>query len=274
MTDFATTDDIIAALAACGTVGVNQDLYKASITTVSGFDYSGWTCAGNPAAGAAPTTWATPTNATTGALNRKHTNGLSTQTLRILAAQLRPSVGNQPYIFRDRLGHMGGLSGTSTSAQTVNGSLTTPADDGRCSADGSDVEWWLEWYTATGSTAVNATVAVTYSNDSTGNIVVAIPASCPAFRRYRITPASGNLYIKAITSVTLSATTGTAGNFGVTATNRIFAFSVAASNSEWAADWALLGMPVIGRNCCLECSTYAIGTSFGSIVGNIRAGAA
>ena len=274
MSDFATTADIIAALAACGTVGVNQDLYKASITTVSGFDYSGWTCAGNPAAGAAPTTWATPTSATTGALNPKHVNGLSTQTLRILAAQLRPSVGNQPYIFRDRVGHMGGLSGTVTTAQTVNGSLTTPAADGRCSADGSDVDWWLEWYSATGSTGVNATVAVTYSDNSTGNIVIAVPASCPAFRRYRITPASGNLYIKSIQSVTLSATTGTAGNFGVTANNRLFSFSTAASNGEWVADWALLGMPVIGRNCCLECSTYAIGTSFGSIIGNIRAGAA
>lgn len=272
MSDFSTPADVIAGLAACPTIGFSQDLAKANITTVSGFDYSGWTCGGNPAAGVAPTTWATPTATTKGAINPRYTNGAVGTTCRVLYAALRPSVANQPYIIRDRVGHMAGLSGIVTTDQTVNGTLTTPSADGRCEADGGDVDWWLEWYTATGSTGVNAAVAVTYSDNSTGNVIVVLPASVPAFRRYRIPPSSGNLSIKSIQTVTLSATTGTAGNFGVTATERKAQFSVPVANADWVADWATLGMPDLGRNACLELSTFAVGTAFGTMTGNLRAG--
>lgn len=272
MSDITTNDLVIAALARCTSAGFSQDIAKASITTASGFDYSGWTCGGNPVAGSAPTTWAHPTQATAGAWNPRMVNPAAGKTCRLLFAGLRFSVANQPVIFRDRLGHMGGLSGTSTSAQTVGATLTTPAADGRCEAGGGDVDWWMEIYTALGSTGVNATFAVTYSDNSTGNVVVAVPASVPAARRIRIPPSSGNRSIKAISTVTLSATTGTAGNFGVTATDRKFQFSVAAANTEWVADWALLGMPDLGSNACLEASVFAVGTAFGTITGNIRAG--
>ena len=274
MTDFATQSDVINGLARCTASGFSQDINKNSITTVSGFDYSGWTCGGNPAAGSAPTSWAHPTHLTTGALNPRQINPAVGATMRLLYAELRPSVGSQTYIFHDRIGHMGSLSGISTTAQTVNATLTAAAADGRCEANGGDVEWWLEWYSATGSTAVNATVNVTYSDDSTGNVVVALPASVPVGRMYRIPPSSGNLTIKGVNTVTLSATTGTQGNFGVTATDRKFAFSNAAANTAWVADWAMLAMADLGRNACLFCRTYAVGTTFGTLAGNIRAGVA
>jgi len=275
MTDILTESDVIAAIAGAVSAGFSQDIAKTSITTVSGFDYSGWTLTQNPAPGVAPTTWANPTQATAGALNPRYVNGGSTTTCRILYVELRPSLANTVYIVRDRVGHMAGLSGTVTTAQTVgtaSSELTTPASDGRCEAGGGDCEWWLEWYTATGGTGVNVTCAVVYSDNSTGNVVVAIPVSVPAFRRYRIPPSSANLSIKGITSVTLSATTGTAGNFGVTCTERKFAFSVPIANTPWVADWALLGMPDIGRNACLEVSSYCTGTAFGTLTGNMKAG--
>lgn len=272
MTDFATEADIIAGLAACVAAGFSQDIAKATITTASGFDYSGWMMGGNPAAGVAPTTWATPTKDTLGALNPRMVNPATGKTCRILFCAFRPSVANQPYIIRDRVGHMGGLNGTLTTAQTVNASLTTPSADLRCEAGGGNVDWWIEIYTALGSTGVNATLAVTYSDNSTGNVVVAIPASVPAYRRIRIPPSSGNLSIKAISTCTLSATTGTAGNFGITATERKFQFSVPTANTDWVADWAQLAMPGIGSNACLELSTFAVGTAFGTMTGNFRAG--
>lgn len=274
MTDFTSESSVINGLARCTINGFSQDIAKATITTVSGFDYSGWLSGGNPVAGVAPTTWAHPTQATLGALNPRYINPAAGTTCRILAASFRPSVANQPCIIRDRIGHMAGLSGTSVAAQTVNATLTTPAADGRCEASGGDVDWWLEWYTATGSTACNATVAVTYSDNSTGNVVVALPVSVPASRRYRIPPSSGNLSIKGITSVTLSISTGTAGNFGVTATERKIQFSVPTANTEWNADWALTNMPDIGSNACLETSVFATGTAFGTLTGNFRAGTA
>jgi len=274
MTDFASEDSVINGLAMCVSAGFSQDVAKTSITTVSGFDYSGWTMGGNPAAGVAPTTWASPTQATAGAWNPRYVNPAAGKTARILFAGLRYSVAAQPVIFCDRVGHMAGLSGIVTTAQTVNATLTTPAADLRCEAGGGDLEWWLEWYTATGSTGVNATCAVTYSDNSTGNVVVALPASVPALRMYRIPPSSGNLSIKGITSVTLSATTGTAGNFGVTATDRKFQFSVATANTDWIADWAMLAMPDIGSNACLFPRFFATSSAAGIITGNIRAGVA
>lgn len=273
MTDFATPADIIAGITASGTVGFNQEIYKASITTASGFDYSGWTQTGAPTAGAAPTTWAHPTQATAGAINPKYINPTGGATARILWANLIYSVANQPIIVEDRIGHMASLSGTNTGAQTVSATLTTPAADGRCATDGSDVQWWLEWYTATGSTAVNATVAVTYSDNSTGNVVVALPASVPAFRMYPIRSASANLTIKGITSVTLSASTGSAGNFGVTCTNRKFGFSLPVANQMFTADWATLGMPSLGSNSCLFFHYWATSTAAGIPQGTIKAGA-
>ncbi len=274
MTDFASEDNVINGLAMCVSAGFSQDVAKTSVTTVSGFDYSGWTMGGNPVAGVAPTTWASPTQATAGAWNPRYVNPAAGKTARILFAGLRYSVAAQPVIFCDRVGHMGGLSGTSIAAQTVGATLTTPSGDLRCEALGGDVEWWLEWYTATGSTGVNATVAVTYSDNSTGNVVVALPASVPALRMYRIPPSSGNLSIKGITSVTLSATTGTAGSFGVTATDRKFQFSVATANTDWIADWATLGMPDLGSNACLFPRFFATSSASGIITGNIRAGVA
>jgi hypothetical protein len=274
MTDFSTESSVINGLARCTINGFSQDIAKATITTVSGFDYSGWLAGGNPVAGVAPTTWAHPTQATAGALNPRYINPAAGTTCRILAASLRPSVANQPYILRDRLGHMAALSGTSVAAQTVNATLTTPAADGRCEAGGGDVDWWIEWYVVTGSTAINMTVAVTYSDNSTGNIVVAIPASVPASRRYLIRPSSGNLSIKAVNTLTNSASTLTAGNYGITATERKVQFSVPVANTEWNADWALTNMPDLGSNACLELSTFAIGTAFGTMTGNLRAGTA
>lgn len=274
MTDFTNESSVINGLARCNINGFSQDIAKATITTVSGFDYSGWLSGGNPAAGVAPTTWASPTQATLGALNPRYINPAAGTTCRILAASFRPSVANQPYIIRDRIGHMAGLSGTSVAAQTVNATLTTPAADGRCEAGGGDVDWWIEIYTALGTTGINMTCAVTYSDNSTGNVVVAIPASVPASRRYRIPPSSGNLGIKAISTLTNSATTGTVGNYGVTATERKIQFSVPIANTEWNADWALTNMPDIGSNACLELSTFATGAAFGTMTGNFRAGTA
>ena len=262
MTDFATASDVVSALAAAGNggPGFRQEFYKTSLTSVAAFDYSGWMMAGAPAAGVAPTTWAHPTFATVGAWNPKQVN-VTTQTMRLLL-----------YI-RDRIGHMGGLSGIVTTAQTVGATLTAPAADGRCDASGNDVEWFLEWFTATGGTGVNATCAVTYDDNSTGNVVVALPATVPAYRMYRINSAVAGRTIKGVTSVTLSATTGTAGNFGVTATRKLSAAFLAVANYNDTRDWAKLAMPEIGNNACLFGTFYTTTTTLGVVLGSLVAGA-
>ena len=158
-------------------------------------------------------------------------------------------------VLADRLGHMGGLSGTVTSAQTVSGTLTTPSGTGRCASNGSDVLWFLEWYTATGSTGVTATITYTNQSGTSGKTTtVSIPASTSSDTLIPINVlASGDTSIQSIQSVTLSGSTGTAGNFGVTALKVITTLDARWINVisyNQLFDHYQLGMPNIATGCC------------------------
>jgi hypothetical protein len=170
---------------------------------------------------------------------------------------------------------MGGLSGTVTTAQSTGAVMTSPVTDGRCSSDYSDVEWYLEWYTATGSTGVTATCAVTYNDASTGTTTVTIAASLPAYRMLPIQPPAGTVgkWIKTVDSVTLSASTGTAGSFGVTAVKRLSSFVSLISNGFYIADFAALSEPKVGANACINAMYWTTTTSTGTSVGSFAIGA-
>lgn len=170
---------------------------------------------------------------------------------------------------RDRLAHMGGLSGVVTTAQTVGLDLSALGVSAERVGDGnySDVQWFLEWYTATGATAVTATVAVTYDDASTGNIAISLAATRPASQMIPIVSAVSGLFIRGVTSVTLSATTGTAGSFGVTATRLRATVDQPVVNMPAVHDWARLGLPEIPNGACLMLNAYTSGTSTGAIRG-------
>lgn len=271
MTDINTRDLFYAALASAGlALGCRADFYKASFTAVAASYYSGWTATGSPGAGSAPAaSWASPTYATSGALNPRYLNR-STQTNRLLEFELTQANAGATTHLCDRVGHIGTLSGAVATAQTVNGTLTAPAADGRCNADGSDVMWFLEWYAATGSTAVTATVNVTYNDDTTGNVTISLAATRPIGFMARILPAVAGKWIKGVNTVTLSATTGAAGNFGVTAYKRLCSSAVPAANWTDKNDFAYCAMPVVGNNACLSlihwCTTTSIGVQIGAVV--------
>jgi hypothetical protein len=131
----------------------------------------------------------------------------------------------------------------------------------------SELQWWLEWYADTGSTAVTATVNVTYDDDTSGNVSVTLSATSRASGLYAIQKAAGKNGIKAVNSVQLSATTGTAGNFGVTCTRfRAGAFSVLANKPE-SFDWAALGLPQVGVDACLALLMLCSTTTTGNVKG-------
>lgn len=109
----------------------------------------------------------------------------------------------------DRIIHGGGLNGTLITAQTV----STPALPARAPA--ARCRWFLECYADLGATATNATLAVTHTDATTANIVVAIPTTWRAARQLEIIAGAGKV-IASVQSVTLTATTGVAGSFGVT----------------------------------------------------------
>lgn len=247
---------------------------KASIATqVVGQYCSLWRGTGVPAQGAIPAAAAYCTKALTGAIGFDNQTGPATSYLAYHT--LLCGTANTNLEIHDRLAHMGGLSGTVTTAQTVGIDLSTINAGGAVPAarlgdsNYSDVQWFLEWYTATGATASNATVNVTYSDGSTGNLAaIAIGGTAIAASQMRqLVPAVNGRFIRGVNSVTLSASTATAGSFGVTATRPRAVMSVPVANKIEVFDWAQLGLPEIPNDACLMGLLMSTATSTGAIRG-------
>ena len=243
------------------------------INTAVGQFHSLWRASGQPGVGAIPTTAASCDNTLLGSIQFTQQTSPATSYLGILEA-LTANVSTTIEI-HDRLAHMGGLVGNVATAQTVNLDLdaigaTDNVDVRKGDSNYSDVQWWLEWYTDTGGTAVTATVNVTYNDASTGNLTA---VSLAATRRasfmqplnYLIPLADSGKYIREVNTVTLSATTGTAGNFGVTATRYRAANYNPVANARFTAKWDDLGIPEIPNESCLFCIVQPGTTNTGII---------
>lgn len=251
-------------------------LDKASIASQTANSYcSLWRATGQPGQGAIPTVVATCNNTTVGTIGFNQQMSPSTS----YGAYLEIATGNAAMTMElhDRLANMGGLNGTLTTAQSVNLDLNTLlATDNintrKGDANYSDVLWWLEWYTATGGTAVTATIAVTYNDGTTGNLsVLSLAATRPASHMIPlnslIPSAQSGKFIRGIVSVTLSATTGTAGNFGVTVTRPRMTLSSPIANFKFIADWAQLGLPEIYNSSAIFPIVLTSTTSTGTVRG-------
>ena len=140
---------------------------KANIASQAAGTYvSLWRATGQPGQGAIPAATAVCNHTLTGAIGFTQQTAPATS----YGAYLEAATGNAAMTveIHDRLAHMGGLSGTLTTAQTVGIDFSALSSDNLAERIGdanySDIQWWLEWYTATGATAVTATVAVTYND--------------------------------------------------------------------------------------------------------------
>ena len=251
-------------------------LDKASIASQIANSYcSLWRATGQPGQGAIPTVVATCNNTTVGTIGFNQQMSPSTS----YGAYLEIATGNAAMTMElhDRLANMGGLNGTLTTAQSVNLDLNTllatdNIDTRKGDANYSDVQWWLEWYTATGVTAVTATIVVTYNDGTTGNLsVLSLATTRPASHMIPlnslIPSAQSGKFIRGIVSVTLSATTGTAGNFGVTVTRPRMTLSSPFANFKFIADWAQLGLPEIYNSSAIFPIVLTSTTSTGTVRG-------
>ena len=231
---------------------------KSTLTVAAGAFYSYWRVTGQPGQAAIPAAVAVCDHNLVGSLQFTQQTAPATSYLSLLEVALGAAHTLEVH---DRLMHMGGLNGTLATAQTVGIDLAANLSTNNLAArvgdsNYSDVQWWLEWYTATGSTAVTATVNVTYNDGSTGNLTGAsLSATRPAGfmlpLNNLIPAADSGKYIRGVNSVTLSATTGTAGNFGVTASRYRAAVFCPVANARFPNDWASLGIPEIPNSSCL-----------------------
>jgi hypothetical protein len=247
---------------------------KASIANAAAAQFhSLWRATGQPGQGAIPTTAATCNNTLLGAIQFNQQTAPATSYLGILEG-LCANAGTTLEI-HDRLMHLGGLVGNVATAQTANVDLNANLananlDERKGDANFSDVQWWLEWYTDTGSTAATVTVAVTYNDGTTGNLT---GQALTATRRASymvplnglIPAAAAGKYIRDVDTVTLSVSTGTAGNFGVTATRYRAALYKPLANARWTSDWAGLGLPEIANQACVFPIQIASTTSTGIV---------
>lgn len=267
----STRDQLIDAM---GNNSSRVVIDKASVANTAAAQFhSLWRATGQPGQGAIPGAAAVCDNTLTGAIKFTQQAAPATSYIGILEG-FCTNAGTTLEI-HDRLMHMGGLNGTLTTAQTVNldisANLSTANLDARKGdANYSDVQWWLEWYTDTGGTAVTATVNVTYNDGTSGNLTA---VSLAATRRASFMQPLNSLipagdsgkYIRDVNTVTLSASTATAGSFGVTATRYRAALYKPLANVRWTADWASLGLPEIPNSSCLMLIQLAAATSTGLV---------
>lgn len=232
---------------------------KASLSnTAAGQIISLWRATGQPGQGAIPgTTPAVPTSATAGSFD--FTNQTAPATSYLAWLSLASSLSGQSWEIHDRIAHMGGLVLNSTTTQTITGldlATLAPSAARRGAANYGDLQWFLEVYADGGATASNATINVTYGDTTSGNLtVVAVGGTLRVGRMIPLTPliptADQGKFIQAINSVTLSASTGAAGNVGFTCTRQRTALPTLVANLQSVADWAQLGLPEIPNDSCL-----------------------
>lgn len=185
----------------------------AATTPIAGRWHSMWEYEGSPSHGVAATsTGAALDNTTQGGL--KQTDPSGGRQLWCSGAALAPSQ-NCSLLIYDRLCHDGGLDGTNTGAQTI--SFTPPSRYSGAAAAGNMM--FLEINTLIGATVRTVTASYTNQAGTAAHTTQAVSIGGTGLREAQrmipLTLQAGDTGVRDVASVTLSATTGTVGAFGM-----------------------------------------------------------
>jgi hypothetical protein len=206
-----------------------------------------WRYDGNPAGGAIPGAAAVPTRATQGAL--PFTNPGGGRQKWMMQAWCSGLVAGTLVLY-DRLLHNGGLVGNVATAQTVGGTLTR-------NTGGVGNRAWVEIYTAIGGTATTVTMSYTNQAGTSGRTSTAVAIGGTGFNeatRMILMPLQGtDTGIQAIASITLAATTGTAGSIGATIGRPLAYMPMTPAGGFGWRDFTtgLPGVPEVPTDACL-----------------------
>jgi hypothetical protein len=271
----ASGSDLAAAIAA----GIIGSIAKASMTTEgAGTWQSLWKATGQPSAGANPPARTAgsgyvPTKDTTGAFSF----GNPTPPTCSYLAQLRAnsSVVGSLYLI-DRLWHCSGFNSTTLTSQ----SITTPGvlPTGRNPNDGADVEPWIEIYGAPGATTANWDLTGTDALGATSKTWRYVhPANAETVGQMAPMFSGGSAPatchgIRAPSSMLCSASSGTAGDFGVTLIRRLCELPMNTVNMTAVLDAIGCGLPRIYDDSCLALMVLCSSTTSGLIQGGILIG--
>ncbi len=267
MPGFSTYDQIINAL----TTGKGQLIFfqKASITSVAAYWYRLWNGAGFPGAGSEPSPalqGAVPTKDTLGAM--PIANPTSPATLHMLSFGAGgPTL--EALMLYDRIWHVGGINLNINTLQSFTGTLAPTRH-----SDGIGNELLIEVTTASGTTATTITVNYTNTLDQSKQATVTWPASAqPVNRAWFLSLAAGDLGVKSVQSVQLSAATGAAGVANLVMFNGAETVVVPWAANQWTERDLVLQMANLPRvldNACLALMVLASATSTGVITGRLQ----
>jgi hypothetical protein len=223
----------------------------AAALPVAGRLTSMWTYDGMPSSGAVPTSAAIPDRTTPGALPFTAPGGGREKFL--ISMGVAPLISGS-FLLYDRLFHIGGLSAILTTAQTVQGTTPSPALTRNTNGVGNMA--WYEVYSLLGTTAATLTMTYTDQDGNTGQtatINIGGTGFRDVTRAQRIPLAAGDTGLRAVASVQISATTGTAGNFGITIAQPLAWIPVGAAGAGGWRDYTtgLPGIPAINPDACL-----------------------
>jgi hypothetical protein len=239
--DFSVDSRIQAAAAVSPVIGQATSLWRYNKT--------------NGANGAIPTSVAAPDRTTLGAM--RQVNAASGKQLWLLGMEAMCTNAGGVVLY-DRLLHIGGLSGIVTTAQAVGGALTR-----NVGGDGNQI--WIEIYTAIGTTAT--TITASYTNQA-GAAKTTLPVvfggtnNREESRVIRLPLADGDTGVQGVTSVTVLATTGTAGNFGVVVARQIGRGYIEGPGCAMFRDFITSGsIPLIPDDACLALVWQAAATA-------------
>lgn len=222
---------------------------KISTGTQFGRMHSLWNI--TPDAGVIPSIAAVPSNATAGSLGQRNSSAVQ----RI--AQVTGSLASSGCMFlSDRLSHQGGLSGIVVTPQTTN--LPTAPLTRYTSGDGVFIA--LEIYVTIGTTATTVTVSYTNSSGISGRTSEPTTIGGTSHREPNrlivLSLQEGDTGVRSVESVTVLATSGTAGNFGITLFKPLMAMPALNVGSQQMLFDSILtlcgNMPKVENNACLQ----------------------
>lgn len=271
-----TPDKVDAALAS----GLVVPIIKVSATAEGAATYhSLWKVANTPAAGANPPLFTAgsgyvPTKATAGALYN-FSNPVSGET-RIMSLGLVGATIGSLWIY-DRVWACSGFGTVITTLQSITTPGTLPA--GRDPNNGLDVFPFGEIYTAPGATTATWTLTGTDAAGNTGRTwTYTHPANAESvgqmvqFMPGGASPAA-TLGIRVPTGFQCSASSGTAGDIGITLVRRITRpIPLAIAGLSTDRDYAQLGRCVVYDDACLAVQLLCSTTNTGLIQGDILLG--
>lgn len=216
--------------------------------------YDCWSTA-LPTNGTVPTSAVALDNTSTGAPELPNVSG-SRLTLFAASSSAR-FVGSQgTMLLFDRLTHSGGLAANISTEQTTN--LPTPALTRYTSGEG--VIPALVLYAGIGSTATTFSIKYTNQGGTNNQVSPLMPiggSNYDANRRIFFIPlAAGDTGVRSVESVTLTATTGTAGNLGIILLKPLFMWhheSTGTTRNDFLSSPRTFGavLPEIQQTACL-----------------------